>query len=289
MKKRILVTGATGFIGKELVLALEAQNHVVTALSSAQGDIAEPATLSPLASTAFDHIFHLAGKTFVPASWQEPASFLKANVDGTRNVLEFCRLKKISLTYVSAYLYGIPSRLPIKESDPVTPNNPYALSKQLAENLCLFYANHFDVPVSVARPFNIYGIGQKAPFLIPEIIEQIELGQSIRVKDLKPKRDYLYVKDLVSGLIATMNAKPGHHCYNFGSGVSLSVQDIIEAAQRASGTNLAIVSENVERKNEIPDVVADISKATAELGWKPKYAFSDGLKEIIAEMRRSHV
>jgi nucleoside-diphosphate-sugar epimerase len=280
--ENILVTGAEGFIGRRLVEVLKGNAHSVLELGRADGDIAEPETLKPFHEVPVDFLFHLAGRTYVPDSWQEPSNFQRVNVMGTANVLELCRKKKIPLICVSAYLYGVPALLPIKETDKTEPNNPYALSKLMAESLCDFYAMHFDVPVTIVRPFNIYGIGQKKHFLIPEIIAQIKTGTPIHVKDLTPRRDYLYLDDLVDGLMLTMKNKSGHRVYNLGYGSSLSVKEIIEVIQSLAKTSLEIVCDNLLRKNEIQDVYADIGRAQKELAWQPRHSFEDGIRKILA-------
>ena len=281
--KNILVTGAGGFIGRELVRVLKNAGHKVLELTSADVDIANPATLEKFNQTKLEHIFHLAGRTFVPDAWNEPADFQRVNVNGTINILELCRKQKIPLTYVSAYLYGIPGSLPIKETDRIVPNNPYALSKFLAESMCQFYAEYFEVPVTIIRPFNIYGVGQKSHFLIPEIIAQIQANKPILLKDLAPRRDYLYLDDFVDGLVRTISLSHGSHLYNIGYGSSLSVAEIVDAIQSVAGTSLPVVSENKSRKNEISDLYADISRIENDLGWRPKHTFEEGIKKMITK------
>ena len=261
--------------------ALKQAGHQVLELSSDDGDIADPATLVRFNEADIDFVFHLAGRTYVPDAWREPADFQRVNVTGTLNVLELCRIRKIPITYVSAYLYGNPASLPVKETDRIQPNNPYALSKFLAESVCSFYAEHFDVPVTIIRPFNIYGPGQKGHFLIPEIIAQVKAGQPIRLKDITPRRDYIYLDDLVDALVLTLNPEPGCHVYNIGYGSSLSVTEIVEAIQSVAGTSLPVISENMPRQNEIADVYADIGLAEHELLWQPRHSFEEGIKNMI--------
>ena len=155
----------------------------------------------------------------------------------------------------------------------------------MAETACEFYARYFDVPVTVIRPFNIYGIGQKPHFLIPEIIDQTKKGQTIHVKDLTPRRDYLYLDDLIDGLLRTLRNPSGYRIYNFGYGSSISVKQIIDVIQSVAETALDVVDDGQPRKNEIPDVYADISKARRDLDWRPKYSFEDGIREILGSLR----
>jgi nucleoside-diphosphate-sugar epimerase len=280
--QNVLVTGANGFIGQPLVRALRKAGYQVLELKRADGDIADPATLLAYQHKTIDFAFHLAARTVVPDSWGEPADFQRVNVTGTSNILELCRTRNIPLTYVSAYLYGIPHTLPVGEDDELVPNNPYAMSKTLAESLCKFYAAHFGVPVTIIRPFNIYGPRQRTPFLIPEIIEQVNGRCLIRLKDLMPRRDYLYVGDLIDALMLTLNPTPGCRVYNIGHGSSLSVSEVAEIIQSVMGTSLPVISDNLPRQNEIPDVYANISKAERELHWRPRHSFEDGIKKMIS-------
>lgn len=279
---KVLVIGASGFIGSALATRLMAQGLDVVPVDFTVGDIAERETLAKFAHLDIAHVFHLAGKTFVPDSWDDPQAFCQTNVLGTVNVLEFCRKKHIPVTYVSAYVYGHPDRLPIAEDSEIRPSNPYALTKRLAEEVCEFYASVYQLPVTTIRPFNVFGIGQAKHFLIPAIIEQaLDAGNEIVVKDLAPKRDYVYLEDLVTALLATLDKPDGYSTYNIGSGVSLSVQEAIEIIQDVAGTKKKIVCDQAIRNNELMDVVADISKAGRELAWKPEHSFRAGIAKII--------
>ncbi len=239
--KTILVTGSSGFIGSALVNQLELIGFNVVQFNSSMGDIIEYDFLTEYKNKKINHIFHLASKTFVPDSWENPMDFYKTSVIGTGNILELCRDQNIPLTFVSAYLYGLPEKLPISEDDKIKSNNPYAHSKYLAEELCKFYSQYYDVQVTIVRPFNIYGKRQKDMFLIPYIIEQVLNNDTINVKDLNPKRDYIYLDDLIDGLIKTLDKTNKFSIYNFGSGVELSVGEIIKIVQNIAGTNKKVI------------------------------------------------
>ena len=150
----------------------------------------------------------------------------------------------------------------------------------MAESVCKFYAEYYSIPVTIIRPFNIYGVGQKPHFLIPEIIAQVHKKSSIKLKDINPRRDYLYVDDLVEALLLTMSPSQGRHIYNIGYGSSLSVAEIVHVIQTVAGTTLPVISENLTRENEISDVYADISLANKELNWQPRTSFAEGIKNI---------
>lgn len=278
---KVLVTGANGFIGRSLVEKLKSQRLEVVEIYSANGDICDPATFNRIDRVGVSRVFHLAGKTYVPESWNDPAEFIRVNTGGTANVVEFCRRNAFPLTYVSAYLYGKPEKLPISENSDVKPNNPYAMSKFLAEQICEFYASTYGLSVTIIRPFNVYGRGQDKRFMIPSVIEQMRHADVIRVKDLEPRRDYVYIDDLVDVLINTLGRTAGYEVFNVGSGMSLKVSEVIETIQSVAQTKKAVVCDNDRRTNEIDDVVADIRKAANELGWSPKYSFRQGIREIL--------
>jgi nucleoside-diphosphate-sugar epimerase len=278
----VLVTGAGGFVGRALVARLESAGHRVVALRSADGAVERPETWQAIDSEGVARVFHLAAKTFVPDSWSDPATFLQTNVLGAVHALEFCRLRGVPLTYVSAYVYGRPRALPIAEDAPPRPNNPYALSKRTAELWCELYAQAHGVPVTVIRPFNVYGPGQEPRFLIPTVVRQALHEDAIRVDDLGPKRDYVFIDDFADALLRTVGAEGGLNVYNIGSGASLSVQQVIDCVQRATRTQKDVVCSNRVRPNEMDDVVADITRAREGLGWQPRHSFEQGIGITVA-------
>lgn len=284
----ILVTGSSGFIGSALVKQLREKGHEVTEFDVGQGDITSAHSLLPYTDKGIHHVFHLAGKTFVPESWKNPFGFYQVNVMGTVNSLEFCRKTDIPLTYLSSYLYGEPDYLPIDENHPVKSYNPYSHSKVMADFTCQFYARHYDVPITIFRPFNAYGPGQPNQFLINEIISSVmnPAIPVVEVMDLRPKRDYIYIDDLVRALILSMG-KP-HGIYNLGSGYSKSVEEIILLVLKYTGICKAYHSKAEMRPNEIFDLFADIRKAGRELEWFPEISFEDGIERCISSYSSNH-
>jgi UDP-glucose 4-epimerase len=282
MKNETLVTGATGFLGRHLVAALESQGHAVRRHSSTDGDIAD----CPLPTEGVSHVFHLAGESYVPESWRNPQAFYRTNVMGTVNVLEHCRRNQAALTLISSYVYGEPQRLPIAEDHPLAAANPYAHTKILAEHTARFYEQRFGLALTIVRPFNIYGPGQRDSFLIPSIVRQVldPSAAVVQVTDLRPKRDYVYVADAVTLLLATL--RPGvHGIYNLGSGCSASVAEVAEQVNVAAGVRKPVVSADQPRPGEILDVVADTSRAAAELDWRPRTSLAEGIAAVVAAER----
>jgi nucleoside-diphosphate-sugar epimerase len=278
MSDAILVTGATGFVGTHLVATLRRQGRSVLTHSSADGDIARCA----LPFDTAGHVIHLAGKSFVPDSWESPRAFYDVNVVGTVNVLEFCLRRRVPLTFVSSYVYGIPRSLPIGEDHPVQALNPYSHSKILAEEAVHYFVSQLGVQASIVRPFNVYGPHQDERFIIPTIVRQaLDPGiEQITVRDLRPKRDFLHIRDLVSLLIATLS-RPAGGTYNAGSGRSIGIPEIVREVNTASAGSKTVQATGEERREEVLDVVADVSRAKRDLSWEPRVTFSEGLRETV--------
>jgi nucleoside-diphosphate-sugar epimerase len=274
-----VVTGAGGFVGRALVAAMARQGMEVLALERRHGDVAHEATWQGLPKARA--VIHLAGRSYVPDSWQKGPDFVESNLLGTERALAYCRLHSARMVYASAYVYGIPETLPIAETHVARPNNPYALSKYLAEQLCEFASRYQGVSTTVLRIFNVFGAGQRAEFLIPAILSQVMGAKEIRVLDLKPRRDYVFIDDVVSAFLQSLQSTSTHEKINIGSGVSYSVQDVIDVIQSVAGTALPVVSQSSERAQEIPDVRADISLARRSLDWAPRWTFADGVQQVL--------
>jgi nucleoside-diphosphate-sugar epimerase len=228
-----------------------------------------------------DCVFHLAAETFLPDSWKDAASFYRTNVLGTQNALEFCNQVNAKLIYMSAYVYGIPQYLPIDEKHPVLPNNPYAHSKWLGEELCRFYARQNLSKIVILRPFNIYGPGQNERFLIPFLFKQLKEKGSIEVKDDTPRRDYLYISDFIEACVEIIDYEGEYSIFNVGYGVSFSVREVIEMIIEVLGKRIKWSSLQEKRPHEIPDTVANNQLLKKSLKWEPKVAFREGIKRIL--------
>jgi UDP-glucose 4-epimerase len=278
MGKTVLVTGASGFLGGALSKRLEEAGWVVIRHSGADGDIAS----CQLPDRAVDHVFHLAARTFVPDSWVNPLPFYSANVLGTVNVAEFCRRQGASVTLLSSYVYGKPQFLPITEEHPVAAFNPYSHSKLLAEEVCQYFAHHFQIHATVIRPFNIYGPGQSQSFLIPTLCRQAMDPEvrEISIADDRPKRDYLFIDDLIDLLLRTTNVE-GFAVFNAGSGVSTSPRELADLILRAAGVEKRVVSRGEVRAEEVLDTIADTHKARHVLGWEPRVSLAEGVKRLM--------
>jgi nucleoside-diphosphate-sugar epimerase len=278
--KVILVTGASGFIGKNISKEIKFLGGDVIELSS-QNDLRNRNALDTF-NGKVNYVIHAAGKVFVPDSWNNPISFLQVNAGGTETVMEFCRLNKIGCTYISGYVYGRNTPLPILESAEINPSNPYAYSKFIGEKICKMYHDCFQVPVQIIRPFNVYGPGQSDNFLIPLLIKQFKESNIIKVKDLNPRRDFVYLDDLIT-LILKSCFRSDYNVFNCGTGRSTSVAELIEYLRIISEKNISIENENLVRTNEIDDSISNIDNARVVLNWKPEIDIKSGLSKLMTK------
>lgn len=282
--ERVVVTGAGGFLGSRLVARLRRDGVDVLPLGRAEGFRLLEDRM-PL--QGISHVFHLAAETGVVEAWADPARFHLVNSHGTVRILDQCRQAGCSLTYVGAYIYGVPQQLPISEDHPVRPNNPYAFSKWMGEQACEWYASMYAVPVTAIRLFNVYGPGQSDRFLVTRVIDQVlDPGQpAIELMNLAPRRDYLFVDDAIEALVRSRPGA-GYQVFNVGSGSSYSVAEVVNEVLQLSGINKPVVDKHVSRPNEIPDVRADCSRIAVACGWTPSFSLRAGVQAMLDEATR---
>ena len=285
--KSVLVTGADGFLGSHVLRDLTRHGFNVLPKGRTDGDVTRSTTWDKF--PASDFLVHLAGLTFVPASWENPTDFVQSNSVSTSHALDFCRKNKTKMIFLSTYLYSSKLSTPIKETDEIDPANPYALSKFLGEQLCSFYAKQFGVEVIILRPFNVFGSRQNSRFLIPSIISQATKSDEISVLDIRPARDYVFIEDLVDAVHKSITSDLRFGIINVGTGVASTVEQLIFSLADVIGRELTIKSSNQERFGEINSTQADISQAKLLLGWQPKWSLSQGLREVWRDSQQHKV
>lgn len=279
--KRVLISGSSGFVGQHLCNKLK-EIGIYEFFETGNSQTTNLCNIEEVENLPVcDLIVHLAAKSFVPDSFLNPSKFYRNNIDNTINLLEKARKDNAKFIFLSTYVYGNPEYQPIDESHIVNALNPYTQSKLVCEDICKGYSRDFGVPVIIFRPFNVYGKNQNKNFFIPTIISQLG-NDSIILKDPRPKRDFIYVDDLVDAIVAGIDIDfMGIEIYNIGSGVSVSVKETVEIIARVSQSNAKVVFTNEIRQGEILDTVANISKAKRILGWAPKISLEEGLKRLI--------
>ena len=280
MKKKILVTGSSGFVGRKLIHSLIKLNFQILKADIIDGiDLTDFNEVKKIG--AFEIAVNLAANTFVPDSFENPWKFYHNNIQSTLNILEMCRRNNASMIFSSSYVYGKPEYLPIDEKHPIRGNNPYTQSKIICEKICEGYYRDHNVPVTILRPSNIYGKEQNKNFLIPKIIEQAKSG-NIKLENSKSRRDFIYIDDIVRAysMIVEKNIE-GYQVYNLGAGKSYSVKDIVDSVRDLFDWKIPVSYEEKYRKNEIMEMVYDINKIKKEINWEPKYNLIEGLRQLL--------
>lgn len=310
--KKILVTGADGFIGSHLVEALVRAGHDVRAfvlynsfsswgwLDAADpdlmksveifaGDIRDPNGVRT-AMNGCDVVLHLAALIAIPYSYHSPDTYVDTNVKGTLNVVQAARdlgVERVVCTSTSE-VYGTARFVPITEDHPLQGQSPYSASKIGADAIALSYHAAFDTPVTVLRPFNTYGPRQSARAVIPTIIAQIAAGaRQIKLGALHPTRDFTFVTDTARGFIeaAACDALVGQ-VTNIGSGFEISIGDTARLIAGVMGAEIEITCDQDRLRPEASEVerlFAGTARAEALMGWAPQYGGLEGFRRGLAE------
>ena len=306
--KTVLITGADGFIGSHLTERLVKEGAKVKALSQYNsfnnwgwledvdckkdievlcGDVRDPNYIKEI-SKGVDIIFHLAALIAIPYSYIAPDSYIDTNIKGTLNVCQAARdndVSKIIITSTSE-VYGTARYVPINENHPKQPQSPYSATKIGADAIAKSFYNAFDLPVTIARPFNTYGPRQSARAVIPTIITQIASGKKeIKLGDLTPTRDFNYVKDTCSGFVALAKCnKTNGEEINIGSNYEISMGDTLNLIKDIMNSNVKFVvdEQRLRPKNsEVNRLWCDNTKIKNLTGFEPEYDIKRGLEETI--------
>ena len=275
----VIVSGSDGFIAKHLISKLSKKKKIkVIKMGKSFGDISKKNTWKKLPSANI--LVHLAGKTFVPKSWKNPEKFFQSNVLGTSMALEYCRKHNTKLIFLSSYLYGNPDKLPTDEKTKIKINNPLALTKKLAEEICKSYSKRYKLKTIILRPSNVYGPHQNPFWLIPEIINKAK-KRKITINNINIKRDLIFVADLVEAIIKSIYLNNNFEIINIGSGKSYSISSVIKVIKKIYNKKIFIRNRNIKRKKEIMNTKLDIKKAKKILKWEPVWNLESGIRHTI--------
>lgn len=275
----IIITGSSGFIGIHLAKFLADAGYNVKTVKRSEGDVNSSEFWRTLPSSKY--LIHLAGRTSVVSSWNDSRNFIFESLSSVQHAIDWCSNNSAQLVFPSSYIYGHPKTSPICEDHPISPSNPYALSKYFAEQLIAFSCIHNGLKATALRLFNVYGPGQGDSFVIPHIVKQIPTG-IVHIKDLEPKRDYVHIYDVCSAFkLALTREGDCFEAINIGSGLSLSVSNLLDIFRQISSSEFEVVCNNLKRTNEVSNICADITKAQGMLGWHPRVTLYDGLKQLL--------
>ena len=309
-QKKVLITGADGFIGSHLTEALVNQGYDVRAFVyynsfnsygwldsiSAEakskieffaGDIRDPNGVRE-AMKGVDIVFHLAALIAIPFSYHSPDSYIDTNVKGTLNIIQAARDNQISRVLVTSTseVYGTAQFIPITELHPKQPQSPYSASKIGADAIADSFYRSFDLPLTIVRPFNTFGPRQSARAVIPTIISQLLSGSEvIKLGDITPTRDLLFVKDTVNGFlkIAECDKLIGHEV-NIATQSEITIGEIALSLINQINPNAKIVSDSIRlrpEKSEVFRLFGSNEKLKSFTDWKQNYSLEKGLAETV--------
>ncbi|MDT7904596.1 MAG: GDP-mannose 4,6-dehydratase [Candidatus Caldipriscus sp.] len=309
--KKVLITGASGFIGSHTVESALDRGYSVRVflrynstgyvgnlrflgkklkeIEIFWGDIRDYTSVLR-AVKGVDYVIHLAAQISVPYSFQNPIDFAMNNVVGTTNILKAsveCGISKFVYTSTSEIFGG--SDEPLNEDSLRIPKSPYSASKVGADAMVKSFFYTYNLNTLILRPFNTFGPRQSIRALIPWIIYQGLRSEKVKLGNLEPKRDFTYVKDTVEGILLSLEKETeGGDEINLGTGRSFSVMEVVEVVSKVLGKDLKVeVEENFKRpkKAEVFNLIADNSKAKRVLGWEPKWSFEEGVRETVEYVR----
>jgi NAD dependent epimerase/dehydratase len=306
--KKILVTGADGFIGSHLTEELVRKGYETKAFvlynsfnswgwldycepevkgqfEVFSGDIRDPHGVRK-AMEGCEAVLHLAALIAIPYSYHSPDTYVDTNIKGTLNVVQAARdleVSKVVHTSTSE-VYGTAKFVPITEEHPLKGQSPYSASKIGADQIAMSFYNSFSIPVSILRPFNTYGPRQSARAVIPTVILQIANNKrKIKLGALKPTRDFNYVEDTVSGFIAALESDQAiGEVVHLGSNFEISIGDTVNTIADLMGTEIEILTDPQRLrpdKSEVERLWADNRKAKELLGWQPQYGELEGFRK----------
>lgn len=309
--KKILITGADGFIGSHLTEELVRRGYDIRAfvlynsfnswgwldqlspdikrsLDVFAGDVRDPYGVKT-SMKGCDVVIHLAALIAIPYSYHSPDTYVDTNVKGTLNIVQAARelgVEKVVHTSTSE-VYGTARFVPITESHPLQGQSPYSASKIGADQIAMSFYSSFETPIAVIRPFNTYGPRQSARAVIPTIIAQIASGKrKIKLGSLHPTRDFNYVADTVDGFIGVAESdRSVGEVINIGSNYEVSIGDTVQMIAELMRAEIEIETDDVRlrpEKSEVERLWADNSKARDLLGWTPSYGGLDGLRRGLA-------
>lgn len=311
--KKVLVTGAGGFIGSHLTKRLMEVGYDVTALVKYNaagswgwldtlhhsvfknikvelGDVRDPEQMMRYKN--MDIIFHLAALIGIPYSYIAPRSYVDTNINGTLNMLQTCRKNGATLIHTStSEVYGTALYEPIDEKHSIQTQSPYAATKNAADSLVRSYYLSFDLPTVTVRPFNTFGPRQSLRAVIPTIVSQACQGYVIKLGDSSTMRDFIFVDDTVNGFIKAAERGKFGEIYNIGYGKKRSIRSIVGDVTKILNKKLTVKSEPERMrppKSEVRVLVCNNEKAKKELGWKIEWPFKRGLNYLVEDWQRNN-
>lgn len=274
----VLITGRNSFIGRHLCSALQRQEFNVIDADVDVLDIHDKAM-------DVDIVVHLASKTDNSFIAKHPHEAFRVNVCGTLNVLEFCRRNKARLVFPSSCGVYAEKIVPVVETDPLLPKNPYTACKHIAEQACLYYARDFGIQVTILRLFNVFGFGQSNAFLLSYVFESVMNGEAPVLKTPFSLRDFVYIADVCDAIIkASWYCADGAEIFNIGSGTAVPIIDVVRIVYEICNVPFDLETGTVFDEPH-PCICSCNEKAQVLLGWRPQTNLRTGISLMLQGYR----
>ena len=285
--KKILITGSSGFIGKNLVDNLLSEYEIVGLSKKGEKSKINRITkdINEITSKDFKNIFcviHLAAITDPKICEDFPDQCITTNVLGTQKILEASRKNNCKVVYAStSHVYGIPKKVPISETASTSPTSIYAGSKLAGEVLCESYQKQFNMDISIVRIFSVYGPKSNNHCVLPSIVKQMKNSNIIKLGNINSKRDFIFISDIIDAFKIILKNINGFNVYNVGAEKSYSIKEICKKVEKLYGKKI-IIKNNLEqnRKIDAKNIISNSTKLK-KLGWKSKITLDEGLKKMI--------
>jgi nucleoside-diphosphate-sugar epimerase len=285
--KKILITGSSGFIGKNLVDNLLSEYEIVGLSKKGEKSKINRITkdINEITSKDFKNIFcviHLAAITDPKICEDFPEKCITTNVLGTQKILEASRKNNCKVVYAStSHVYGIPKKIPISETASTSPTSIYAGSKLAGEILCESYHRQFNMDISIVRIFSVYGPKSNNHCVLPSIVKQMKNSNVIKLGNINSKRDFIFISDIIDAFKIILKNTNGFNVYNVGAEKSYSIKEICKKFEKLYGKKI-IIKNNLEqnRKIDAKNIICNSTKLK-KLGWKSKITLDEGLKKMI--------
>ena len=306
----VFVTGGAGFIGSTLVRELlkEKANVIVydnfligdnsnldevkDQIKITRGDVLDKNLAQTLIDNKIEYVFNLAAEPYIPHCYDRPTRFFEINANGALNVLlasKAANVKRI-IQYSSSEVYGSAKQVPMDENHVTLPLSTYAVSKLAADRLCFTLHHEQKIPVIILRQFNVYGPRETQPYIIPEIITQLNKGSKLHLGNITARRDFTYVQDAARGAIELMKRKEAEgEVFNMGTGIDHSIEDIAKYIGEIMGHDKIdiTVDKNRLRPLDVQQLQCNNSKMRKLTGWEPRVGFKEGLRHTVDHFKES--
>ena len=288
--EEILITGSGGFIGNHLIPQILNQNYKIFGIRkkkhrSSKNFISVSMDITKFTNfklqNGFKKIIHMAAFNDVSYCNLNPSKCYELNVNGTQKMLEIARKQDSEFVFLSSsHVYGDSINLPLSETDSCHPLSHYGSSKKMSEVLCEVYSKTYGLNIRVARIFSVYGPNSSKSNLVFNIINQVIHDSQITLGNITPKRDFIFIDDVITGLVNIVNSKKkGYDIYNIGTGKSTSIKDLANLVLNIANKKMCVISKKSKiRENDVLDIYADISKMKSHFNWKPKVSLKKGLE-----------